>query len=1162
MRKSIFTNLLIVLLALIMSTAAFAQIPKHLSYQGYASDISGNALTGTHILTVNLFNLTGDVLWTEDFPATSFENGVFSVILGETSSNPLPDFNIPMMISVKIDNGAELLPRIKVTASAYSLMAKDVLDNAITDPKIAINTVVRSLNGLTDYVNIIAGDNITLTPNSADKTLQISATAAEFEGLLNAHDLVITNESLNPTFRVNHEDGSLLSGPAVFTGSIRVPFGELGSAEINSTDGFIIHDPATGAIALSIHPDGISTFKALSTFEGGLNVPQYDGGLLTIDNSGLFIKNETGETLLSAQFNGTSLFNNLATFNKDVEISLGAGRKVSFTNEDGKVKFYDLLNNARISICPENGLLMKNEAGTEVLNLNLNGPSLFANLVNLNSGINIPFIGGHISINPTDGFVITNVDNTVLTQFAIDGSSFHSGLEKYKNDIVISDNDIEGIRLSADGHIFVYDNLGGAAMEVSPEGTITVSDKLYTRNGLEIARESAGITFPDGTFQNTAAGSFNGILRNVPLLVYDDGNTVKHALNADGTSFHYGLATFEYGLTIPTTGSGEIRLNKDDGFKIIRGDGTVGAEFNPEGTFELHANQRLNGDLWVSEDGVKGISIEKNGTLTVYNELGSPTATIFSDGSSFSHGMATFYGSLDLAGESVIRFVDGSIQTTAWQPFNGNLSNLSLRIFNAADISVIDLNTDGTSQFAGNARFEAGLTIAGEGNGITFPDGTFLNTVGSVNFNGVLNNIPLVIKNEAGDTTVLLKPDGSVKHAGLTIAGEGNGITFPDGTFLNTVGSVNFNGVLNNIPLVIKNDAGDVAIQLNPDGTSIHTGLERFNAGIVIPGVDEGVKLTLDPSGLTFVNSYNDVVANITNYGMATFFEGMQIPSDNDTYIQFFPGGMIFPFENGGRFNFTTSGLELINPAGYQQIYFSMDGTTFFESLTAFNSGIIIPKSDGSRIELYGAADALLITATDGSTAHAINTDGSSYQKGLAEFDNGIHLLNSHIQFPDGSLQTTAGIPKQLPSGKILIGNDLNVAAPVTVSGDVAIDFTGATTIANNAVTTPKIHPGANNSLLVTNNAGEVAWTNQLPGRTKLSTCTAATPAQLAASATSVIYYRGTTVIGYANLPTGTDGDLIYVIFETGQTTTFGGRVVANGGTLSFVYHSGEWHLL
>mgnify|MGYP006288106603 FL=1 len=57
-----------------------------------------------------------------------------------------------------------------------SIHTADLHDDAVTSPKIADNTVVRSLNGTQDYVNLIAGANISIAPNTSTDEIVISST--------------------------------------------------------------------------------------------------------------------------------------------------------------------------------------------------------------------------------------------------------------------------------------------------------------------------------------------------------------------------------------------------------------------------------------------------------------------------------------------------------------------------------------------------------------------------------------------------------------------------------------------------------------------------------------------------------------------------------------------------------------------------------------------------------------------------------------------------------------------------------------------------------------------------------------------------------------------------------------------------------------------------
>jgi hypothetical protein len=68
------------------------------------------------------------------------------------------------------------------------------------------------------------------------------------------------------------------------------------------------------------------------------------------------------------------------------------------------------------------------------------------------------------------------------------------------------------------------------------------------------------------------------------------------------------------------------------------------------------------------------------------------------------------------------------------------------------------------------------------------------------------------------------------------------------------------------------------------------------------------------------------------------------------------------------------------------------------------------------------------------------------------------------------AVPAAAGISTTLASANIIVGNGSNVASPVAMSGDVSISNTGATTIANNAVTTAKLADNAVTSAKIADN--------------------------------------------------------------------------------------------
>ena len=119
---------------LLFSQAVQATVPSRLVIQGYLSDRSSQLpLHGTYTLTTTLYDLSGRttdyqndggtntdplglgaVLWTEDM-TVSVENGRYSLVLGDSDSNPLPDDLLEsnqVELGLAINGDSEMSPRL------------------------------------------------------------------------------------------------------------------------------------------------------------------------------------------------------------------------------------------------------------------------------------------------------------------------------------------------------------------------------------------------------------------------------------------------------------------------------------------------------------------------------------------------------------------------------------------------------------------------------------------------------------------------------------------------------------------------------------------------------------------------------------------------------------------------------------------------------------------------------------------------------------------------------------------------------------------------------------------------------------------------------------------------------------------------------------------
>lgn len=103
---------------------AYGQIPQEISYQGVLTESDGSPIAdGNYSMTFSLYNVAtgGTALW-QEAKLVATEAGVFNVILGDVTPLTLP-FDEGYWLGVQVGNDSEMNPRVKLTASAYSLNA-------------------------------------------------------------------------------------------------------------------------------------------------------------------------------------------------------------------------------------------------------------------------------------------------------------------------------------------------------------------------------------------------------------------------------------------------------------------------------------------------------------------------------------------------------------------------------------------------------------------------------------------------------------------------------------------------------------------------------------------------------------------------------------------------------------------------------------------------------------------------------------------------------------------------------------------------------------------------------------------------------------------------------------------------------------------------------
>lgn len=150
------------LLALLCTAQSLlAEIPRLISYQGVLTNEQGGIVPdGTYPMTFAIYDsvVAGNNLWFENRDVET-ASGIFDIYLGEVA--PL-NFTFDRACYLEsVFGGQTLSPRTLLAPSVNSLYAEEIADSI----------TVRSLNGLTEHVNLEVEPGLTLESESGTLTL-------------------------------------------------------------------------------------------------------------------------------------------------------------------------------------------------------------------------------------------------------------------------------------------------------------------------------------------------------------------------------------------------------------------------------------------------------------------------------------------------------------------------------------------------------------------------------------------------------------------------------------------------------------------------------------------------------------------------------------------------------------------------------------------------------------------------------------------------------------------------------------------------------------------------------------------------------------------------------------------------------------------------------
>ncbi|HQF43630.1 MAG TPA: hypothetical protein PK073_12035 [Ignavibacteriaceae bacterium] len=234
---------LLLLLIISFSTIYPQGIPQTINYQGVLKDPFGNVVpNGNYDLTFTIYNAEtgGTNLWSES-KSLNITNGIINTALGSVTAIPQNIFTTALWLGIKVGSSTEFTPRIPLTSVPYSYYTMNVLDGSITASKIATGSVVKSLNGIKDNVNLVAGSNITITPSGNNLTISAAGGGG------------------GTVTQVNTGSG-LTGGPITSTGTISIANDGITSTMLQNNsvtsskiaDGTIVNSDINNSAAISV----------------------------------------------------------------------------------------------------------------------------------------------------------------------------------------------------------------------------------------------------------------------------------------------------------------------------------------------------------------------------------------------------------------------------------------------------------------------------------------------------------------------------------------------------------------------------------------------------------------------------------------------------------------------------------------------------------------------------------------------------------------------------------------------------------------------------------------------------------------------------------------------------------------------------------------------
>lgn len=219
-KKAVLT----IVFVLMTAFASTADVPNLMNYQGLLMDAAGSPINGTRSIQFSLFETEtgGEAFWTET-QEVQIKDGLFSVLLGSVNSFESAEHDSgDVYLEIKIADDPPMTPRKQMVSVGYAFLSDDS-DHLEGYPASAFIRKINNVPPENSEISLVAGDNVTITPNPEGHQIEISATGGGTGGDNLGNHIATRNIRLNGHWLSNDGDDEGVSVDN--TGYVSIPAG-------------------------------------------------------------------------------------------------------------------------------------------------------------------------------------------------------------------------------------------------------------------------------------------------------------------------------------------------------------------------------------------------------------------------------------------------------------------------------------------------------------------------------------------------------------------------------------------------------------------------------------------------------------------------------------------------------------------------------------------------------------------------------------------------------------------------------------------------------------------------------------------------------------------------------------------------------------------------